>query len=93
MPDEPHDIINSSTPILPSVIRLVNPPKATVGAKHAKYKNNILGIENKKLMRWGFAFHPEDIERTYPILDNFIDICRSNEEKGNDENILKYSDF
>ena len=59
----------------------------------AKYKNNILGIENKKLMRWGFAFHPEDIERTYPILDNFIDICRSNGEKGNDENILKYSDF
>lgn len=61
----------------------------------AKYKNNILGIENKKLMRWGLAFHPEDIERTYPILDNFIDICISNGEKDddNDVDIVKYSDF
>lgn len=44
----------------------------------AKYEDNILGIENKKLMRWGIAFHPEDIEKTYPILDNFINFCKQN---------------
>lgn len=59
----------------------------------SKYKNNILGIENEKLMRWGLAFHPEDIERTYPILDNFIDICRNLQEKENGDDILKYSEF
>lgn len=41
----------------------------------AQHQGNILGIENQQLMRWGLAFHPEDIERTYPILDNFIDLC------------------
>lgn len=55
----------------------------------AKYKNNILGIENEKLLRWGLAFHPEDIERTYPILDNFIDICREIQES----EIIKFEKF
>lgn len=41
----------------------------------AKYDKYILGIENEKLMRWGLAFHPEDIQKTYPIIDNFISIC------------------
>jgi len=58
----------------------------------AEYEGHILGIENRELMRWGLAFHPEDIESTYPILDNFIDICRqSNEVK--ESTVIKFSNY
>ena len=60
----------------------------------AKYKDNIFGIENKKMMRWGLAFHPEDIERTFPILDNFLNICREMHNKSREtESIKKFNDF
>jgi anthranilate/para-aminobenzoate synthase component II len=60
----------------------------------AKYKDNIFGIENQKMMRWGLAFHPEDIERTFPILDNFLDICREIHNKSREtESIKKFNDF
>jgi GMP synthase-like glutamine amidotransferase len=58
----------------------------------AEHDGNILGIDNEELMRWGLAFHPEDIERTYPILDNFIDIC--SEVKNIEESkVIKFKDF
>jgi GMP synthase-like glutamine amidotransferase len=58
----------------------------------AEHDGNILGIDNEELMRWGLAFHPEDIERTYPILDNFIDVC--SEVKNIEESkVIKFKDF
>ena len=58
----------------------------------AQHQGNILGIENQQLMRWGLAFHPEDIERTYPVLDNFIDICI--EQRGLGESkVIKFGEF
>jgi anthranilate/para-aminobenzoate synthase component II len=58
----------------------------------AEYEGNILGIDNDKLMRWGLAFHPEDMETTYPILDNFIEICK--EMKSIDDyQILKFNEL
>lgn len=57
----------------------------------AEFNDYIMGIESKKLMRWGLAFHPEDIERTYPILDNFIDVCRDHSTSV--DKILKFEDF
>jgi GMP synthase-like glutamine amidotransferase len=60
----------------------------------AKYKNNIFGIENQKLNRWGLAFHPEDIERTFPILDNFLNICRELHNRSrNTDLVKKFGDF
>lgn len=47
----------------------------------AKMKDHIIGIQSVDKMRWGLGFHPEDIERTYPILDNFIQICIDNQNK------------
>jgi GMP synthase-like glutamine amidotransferase len=57
----------------------------------AEHDGNILGIDNEELMRWGLAFHPEDIERTYPILDNFIEICRN--KIADDSEVLKFSTY
>jgi hypothetical protein len=41
-------------------------------------------------MRWGIAFHPEDIEKTYPILDNFINFCKQN---SSDEVVQSFESF
>jgi anthranilate/para-aminobenzoate synthase component II len=71
-----HDIV----PKCPSGFRVI-----------AEYDDYILGIDNEELMRWGLAFHPEDIETTYPILDNFIEICREVDIK--ESTILKFNNF
>lgn len=61
----------------------------------AKYDKYILGIENEKMMRWGLAFHPEDIEKTYPILDNFIQVCvdYQNQTRVFETRILRFGNF
>ena len=38
--------------------------------------NKISGISNGK-DRFGTLFHPENINETFPILDNFISLCKS----------------
>ena len=58
----------------------------------AEHDGNSLGIDSDELMRWGLAFHPEDIERTYPILDNFIDICKEVKNIA-ESKVLKFKDF
>ena len=42
----------------------------------AKLDDKIAGIANDKKNHYGLLFHPENIEATYPILDNFIKICK-----------------
>lgn len=37
-----------------------------------KVDGKIAGIANNKLKRFGFLFHPEDIQHSHKILDNFI---------------------
>lgn len=37
----------------------------------------IAGISNQNLERYGILFHPEEIEETYVILDNFVNHCNS----------------
>ena len=37
----------------------------------AKLDDHIVGISNDSLKRYGLLFHPEDIERTFSVLDNF----------------------
>ena len=43
----------------------------------AKLDNNIAGISNDSLKRYGLLFHPEDIERTFTVLDNFTKMFHS----------------
>ena len=35
----------------------------------------ISGISNKNLKRYGILFHPEELEKTWVILDNFVNEC------------------
>lgn len=37
-----------------------------------KVDGKIAGVANNKLKRFGFLFHPEDIQHSHKILDNFI---------------------
>jgi hypothetical protein len=37
----------------------------------------IAGISNTSIERYGILFHPEELEQTYIILDNFVDHCYS----------------
>jgi anthranilate/para-aminobenzoate synthase component II len=62
----------------------------------------ISAIVNDDKKIWATLFHPEDIEDTYTILDNFLDICNYSPESkidylkgGNKVNniIEKYNDF
>ncbi len=39
--------------------------------------DTIAGISNKNLKRYGILFHPEELEETWIILDNFVDECNS----------------
>jgi GMP synthase-like glutamine amidotransferase len=54
----------------------------------AKLDDKIAGIANDEKKHYGLLFHPEDIEDTYPILDNFIKICK----KGTSEEDLQSVD-
>ena len=40
----------------------------------ATLDDNIVGISNKNQNRYGVLFHPEDSQRTYQVLDNFISL-------------------
>lgn len=42
----------------------------------AKLDNKVCGIWNKNQNKFGLLFHPEDCERTWVVLDNFIEICK-----------------
>lgn len=43
----------------------------------AKVGDVIVGIADERSRRWGLMFHPEDLENTEIILDNFIKVCHS----------------
>ena len=38
----------------------------------AKIDDTIAGIANEQKKRYGLLFHPEDMQRTYQVLDNFV---------------------
>lgn len=46
----------------------------------AKLDDKIAAIANDSQKRYGVLFHPEDIERTYQILDNFIKMCHTGQD-------------
>ena len=56
----------------------------------AKLDDKIAGISNDEKKHYGLLFHPEDIEDTYPILDNFIKMCQSG-KSNNDEKLIDQS--
>lgn len=62
----------------------------------------ITAIVNDDKNIWGTLFHPEDIEYTYKVLDNFIDLCNYSPESNIDDlkggnkitNVIeRYDDF
>ena len=59
----------------------------------------IAGIGNDKLKRYGILFHPEDIEYSYKVLDNFIGLTdkQSVEQDklklGKFESLMRFKDF
>jgi GMP synthase-like glutamine amidotransferase len=38
--------------------------------------DTIAGISNSSLQRYGILFHPEELQETYSILDNFVNHCK-----------------
>jgi anthranilate/para-aminobenzoate synthase component II len=60
-----------------------------------KIEGKIAGIANEVEKNWGVLFHPEDIESTWGILDNFILLSNSEREeqdaikKGNFNKLVK----
>ena len=60
----------------------------------AKLGDKVAGISNDEKKHYGLLFHPEDIEDTQGILDNFINMCKSgrtSDEKSNHSmNDMKY---
>lgn len=43
--------------------------------------DKIVAIANDEKRQYGTLFHPEDIEYTYKVLDNFIDMCDGGQSK------------
>lgn len=56
----------------------------------AKIDDVIAGIANNEKRRFGLLFHPEDIQRTYQVLDNFVSMF-SNSSK--EQDLLKQGKF
>lgn len=58
----------------------------------AKRDDKIAGIADDSKKHYGLLFHPEDIESTHKILDNFVDICKKgkSEDPINTNNDMKY---
>jgi GMP synthase-like glutamine amidotransferase len=56
----------------------------------AKLDDKVAGIANDEKKHYGLLFHPEDIEDTHPILDNFIKMCQSG-KSNNDEQVINQS--
>lgn len=69
----------------------------------ANLDDKIMGISNDEKKHYGLMFHPEDIEDTQPILDNFIEMCKSsriaedeqtiNQSKNNMKYLKTYESF
>jgi len=59
----------------------------------------IAGIANDKLKRYGVLFHPEDIEYSYKVLDNFIGLTDNQSVEqdklklGKFESLMRFKDF
>jgi GMP synthase-like glutamine amidotransferase len=47
----------------------------------------IVGISDSERKRYGLLFHPEDKQMTYPVLDNFIGLCKGGKESDNQKKI------
>lgn len=64
-----------------------------------KVDGKIAGIQNKEKNLYGLLFHPEDIEYSHKILDNFISLTdkqKDEQEKiksGKFESVIKFSQF
>jgi GMP synthase-like glutamine amidotransferase len=56
----------------------------------AKIEDTIAGIANDNKKRFGLLFHPEDMQRTYQVLDNFVSMF-DNVQK--DQDALKMGKF
>lgn len=56
----------------------------------AKLDDTIAGIANDNKKRYGLLFHPEDMQRTYQVLDNFVALF-DDVQKGQDD--LKIGKF
>lgn len=65
----------------------------------AKVNNIIAGIYNDELKRYGLLFHPEDVERTFKVLDNFISTLHDGQKEqeylklGKFKYLESFSDF
>lgn len=55
-----------------------------------KVGNIITGISNDSKKRYGVLFHPEDIERTFKVLDNFTDMFHNGQKE---QDALKQGKF
>ena len=44
----------------------------------------VAAIANDSKKQYGLLFHPEDIEYTYKVLDNFVSICKDGKDYSND---------
>ena len=47
-----------------------------VNRTFARFNNIIMSIENNKEKIYGTQFHPEGLESTKKVIDNFIKICK-----------------
>ena len=56
----------------------------------AKLDDKVVGISNDEKKHYGLLFHPEDVEDTKGILDNFINMCKSG-RSNNDEQTIDQS--
>lgn len=62
------------------------------GFKATSFIDGTVGsIEDETKLRWGVLFHPEDKPHTYPILDNFIEMCGLSKQP--DQELLKKGKF
>ena len=67
----------------------------------AMLNDTIVGISDDERKRYGFLFHPEDKQMTYPVLDNFIGKCRGKKEsdeqkkiqQGKFEKLISFKNF
>ena len=56
----------------------------------AKIDDTIAGIANDDKKRFGLLFHPEDMQRTYQVLDNFVEMF---DNVARDQEALKQGKF
>lgn len=64
-----------------------------------KLDNMIAAIADDKNERYGVLFHPEDVENSHKILDNFVSLCHQGQDEqekilsGQFESVIRYKDF